>query len=268
MPSIRYNFPYGHPLKRRPTARTGQTGTDRNRNVYGGAFYKETVYYYWWRFLRHSERYRILCETGDNAGDQKLQQVFDDFGDIHSKNFWEWHGEEDGLPTNRFAWLFGVPVLNKVERVVAADMEDNENILYLAIPLDLTINKTMTQVRKVISENHSGKRGKRNTAYYKERAKYVPVHGKYVPLKTALEVYELRKKNPNKGWWWIGNEMAGDLSASKITQEELNSTDPVTRAWVSARKNTLKSLAHRTFKRAIKYIEGAERGRFPINSKG
>ncbi len=265
MARLNYSFPFVYPIKGiRAMPITAQTGEYRQQTRAGGVLREFSVYFYWWAFLKESEPYMTLCENGGKGGNKALREVYKDFGDVRG-GFWKWWNFKEDLPANRGAYLFGAPVLKKVEMVTTTQIEHTDNVLYLAVPLDLPITKTMGQIRQVVRSQHSGQRGVRNTNYYKEHVKYIPSHSKSAPLAKALKAHKLRIANPNRPIWWIGNEIAADNSPSKITQAELNSRDVVVREYVNARKNTLKVDATRTLKRAKAIIDGVEIGKFPNN---
>lgn len=74
-------FPVAHPVfDKRKLNRTGQTGTGRDTTAAGGVWYEQSVYYYWWEFLRLSDRYKTICEGGKG----RLARLYEDFGNVHA----------------------------------------------------------------------------------------------------------------------------------------------------------------------------------------
>ena len=57
--------------------------------------FKNSVYYYWWEFLKRNDAYMKCCL---NKGDGKLNSLYQDFGDVFNADFktW-WNGENRGV---------------------------------------------------------------------------------------------------------------------------------------------------------------------------
>lgn len=55
---------------------------------------QNSVYRWWWEYLRLSKDYWMLCQTSSSANirtqDEKLRRVYRRFGDIHNGSFADW----------------------------------------------------------------------------------------------------------------------------------------------------------------------------------
>src|SRR5579862_8349459 len=60
-----------------------------------------SLYYYWFQFLRRHEGYRKTCEAG---GVGEFSGLYEDFGDVHAVTFQKWWSMDE-----RGAKLFGEP---------------------------------------------------------------------------------------------------------------------------------------------------------------
>ena len=59
------------------------------------AQWEESVYYWWWRFLRASKSYARCCKQGGKRGIGR--RIYEDFGDVFASDFraW-WHEDQRG----------------------------------------------------------------------------------------------------------------------------------------------------------------------------
>src|SRR5262249_16591704 len=71
---------------------------------------KDSVYYWWWEYLRRNPQYRKTCESG---GLGPLADLYKDFGDVRNDNFKAWWKEND-----RGAMLFARPPAEVSVRVL------------------------------------------------------------------------------------------------------------------------------------------------------
>jgi hypothetical protein len=64
--------------------------------------WRNSVYYYWWEYMRRNERYRLVCDLMESAGDSELRRLHSDsitaeeielyghFGNVHVTGFHAW----------------------------------------------------------------------------------------------------------------------------------------------------------------------------------
>jgi hypothetical protein len=166
------------------------------RNTESGIRYLESPYYWWWRALKLSDRYKDVCIKNGNVVDKDMRRLYRDFGNIFAQEFEPWWRANGAL-------LFGEPPSPiSVKQVNLERIEDyretveSEQTLIIAIPLFLTKKQIATAVRKLVAKNHQGKRGRTSIKTRKQltKAKYPLQHYKGIAsISNALEIVEKRK---------------------------------------------------------------------------
>ena len=73
------HFPYQHPT----------FGTDKNPKPVSA--WKDSLYYWWWAYLRKNTDYIRCCESG---GEGSMAEIYKDFGDVRGESFKVWWTEE------------------------------------------------------------------------------------------------------------------------------------------------------------------------------
>ena len=235
-PSFPVRFMGKHPVFGKKKETIAADGTIKATAT--GVPYLKSPYYWWWYALRLSEAYKMVCENGGGTKNKKLAQVYADFGNVFDADFNVWW-------RNNGVRLFSEPTGPKRVRAITADQMDSYKdavasgqTLMLAIPMFLTKREIGSAVRKVVSENHKGAKGKSaiNTRLEDSQALY-PLHH-YKGIETvvrALQVYEKRRE--------------GELL------KNLKKTDAEEIAAVSRFERKGKAI-----------IKGVERGEFPLMS--
>jgi hypothetical protein len=184
-----------HPVFGR-TKQTGK-GSGAIKDTKKGVKYTESPYYYWWRALTLSEPYKALCKSNGEGGNEKLREVYADFGDVFACEFDQWWRKKG-------AALFGEPQgPDRVTRISIAEVDaykasvDAKQALLLIIPLSISRRVIASDVKRLIAKNHSGKRGRSKEAesLAKSGARYKVRHYKsIVGLRWALHVFEKRRE--------------------------------------------------------------------------
>ena len=98
-----------------------------------------SVYYYWWEYLRRHQGYKATCAAG---GIGEFAQLYEDFGDVHSTDFWTWwrtHNRDICRTTYKAGSTCGSPMKQLMTRTVI-----------LAVPLDTRLSLTTAQFRRLI----------------------------------------------------------------------------------------------------------------------
>lgn len=235
---MKRHFAYQHPT----------FGTAKNPKT--ASHWQNSVYYWWFEYLRRNEDYKRTCEKG---GKGKCAKLYEDFGDIHSVDFKTWWTTDE-----RGARLFAEPPTPSI-RVIQGDAivlgtTDNRSLV-LEVPLNLPINHLVKRFREVVSKFHAGKRGQRHNA--KSQARY-QVQGKVDVgfLQRALQVLDERQAQPEKPLWKIANELR------IVAKDELllpTDSTPTARD----KKNNLAATASRDIRKARVMIANAGKGLFP-----
>jgi hypothetical protein len=234
MAFVKRKFAYKHPI-------FGRSKQDKEQE-----YYKDSVYYFWYEFLKRSDEYKKCCKA---KGKGKLGHIFKDFGDVFNNDFKAWW-----FTDNKGATLFAEQVgyefgeITKVE-----DLSVNEQVINIQLPISHS-KRTLTRMfNAFLKIRHPGSRGKRNnlisTAHY-------PVVGKVdkFSLEKALIAYDLHKTGKYK-LWEIGLQR-GITSKHKFKTED----------WIGQRTNEkmiLSNTVNRLIRRAEKLIKSAESGKFP-----
>ena len=214
--------------------------------------YKVSLYYLWWEFLRRHDGYKECCKAG---GKGKFQDLYNDFGDIHSVDFKTWWQTND-----RGANLFAEQVADHSFRILesAEEFVNSDQVLTIQLPLYFPKRYLQHEFKKILDKRHSGRRGirtnKNSTAMY-------PVigHVDTKALHKCLKVYDVWKENPNYTLWQIGQEAKVTRASERITK-----LGPRGDPEIVAKKAILAITAIRLLKKAKKIIAGTVEGKFPV----
>ncbi len=162
------HFPYKHPLfGRGKLARKGDN----------------SVYYYWWAFLRRNPDYVRCCESG---GKGRLSRLYVDFGDVRGDSFKDWW-QEGG----RGVRLFAEPLVERSIEVLEPRMEipPTNETLTVSFPLNLPKRYLQSRLKELLKRHHSGKRGVLKAR--QSKAKYQISGQPNIPaLKKTLQVWD------------------------------------------------------------------------------
>jgi len=210
--------------------------------------FKNSVYYYWWEFLRRNDSYRKCCL---NNGKGKLRDLYANFGNIFNNEFKEWW--QTG---NKGVNLFAEELLPEFGLIEDATLfVPNKNILYLRVPLQLPKRYLSNEFQKILKKHHEGRKGIRTNKA--STAKYpVTGHVDLPALDKCLRVYDYYLANPEKKLWEVGNECKVVMPSGLIkdSKTDLN---------FYAKKMVLANTTKRLLNRAKMIIEGTSRGEFP-----
>ena len=244
-PTVPRHFTVRHPLFRRKESKSG-------------IWWENSVYYLWWEFLRRHDGYKETCENGGNG---KYAELYADFGNVHERPFKEWW-TKDG----RGARLFAEPPLpNSVAALTSEEIEalpedwDAGSLLIVAIPLNLPKRFIQQRLSKLLARHHKRKRGQRT--FKESRARYrIAQQFTVLSLKKMLELYDLRKSQPNLPLWEAGQRF--HLGAA-LTKDERNQGRGRDNYGAVHKKNVSAVAASKKLKAAKSIIEGVGGGVFP-----
>jgi hypothetical protein len=242
MPStIQRHFTFKHPLFK------------RQRSV-SGEWWENSVYYFWWEFLRRHKGYKKTCENGGNG---KYAKLYADFGNVHGVTFKDWWTKDD-----RGARLFSEPPLpNSVMVVNPTDIDalsegwKSGSLLVVAIPIALRKRSITRKFNSLLRKHHPRRRGQRT--FRDSRALY-PIAAQFNrhSLKKILDAYDLRQSQPDLTLWEIAQKLA---LGTKLTTKD-------TPAEMTHKKSVLSTAASKKLALADRIIEGVGRGVFPAFS--
>jgi hypothetical protein len=231
------HFPYQHPT----------FGTDKNPKP--ASAWKQSMYYWWWEYLRRHDGYKRTCQQ---EGRGRYAKLYKDFGDVHATDFKAWWKEnaED---------LFAEPVKEKLFSLVEGQIDPNDltnpNLLFLQVPLNLPIRTLTQKFAAMMKKHHQGKQGIR---YARDSHAKYPVIGQpnMHALAQTLKVYDYRVANPDLKLW----EVAMVLDQFKSFKP---STNPGKKREGDDEKNLMTATVSRYLKKAKAMIENVGVGRFP-----
>jgi hypothetical protein len=231
------HFPYKHPT----------FGTDKNPKPKSA--WENSVYYWWFEYLKRNEDYLECCENG---GKGKLANLYKDFGDIRNITFKKWWMEDQ-----RGAKLFANPspedtvrTLNEGERALS-----KSEALTISFPINLPKNLLEKRFKQILDIEHKGKRGVQLAK--NSRAKYrFSGQPNIEGLRVALQVYDFKKANPNMRLFDIGNALPRFQLHQKFVDGE-------TYREREDKKNILSATVGRYLKRVADRIKNVANGQFP-----
>lgn len=218
----------------------------------GAKAWQNSVYYFWWEFLRRHEGYRATCRAG---GKGRYGDLYRDFGDVTQPDFWGWW--------TTHANLFAEPPPPHVQIVVLNDAyESKPDSVIVEIPLNQRLSLSVRQLKRMIGDQIQAPARSRSVS----RAPY-PVHTKPVlsNLYLTLRVWDLKQSHPKWPNYLIKDVADGHLSeaeAERLTDEK----DRRKRLLMagSSDERIQKTLAvSRLLRIAQQYIDNVALGEFP-----
>lgn len=238
---MRKHFIYKHPIK------------TQNKKL-KGVFYKESVYYFWFEFLKRNEEYKAYCETKE--GTEEIAKLYTDFGDLNDYEFMEWFAE---IGADLFCERQD---LERVEEITSSEMlnTESEYVLNLQIPLNKRtkwlqqqIEKKLKAARKKFDKRKKDERRKdanKSTAKYSLCTKRASVK----ELERYLVVYDYVQENPKAKSAEIAYVLNIRLTKKGGKKNRLeNST-----TWEAQRQ-----MIYRMKKTAKQIVANTARGEFP-----
>lgn len=235
------HFPYQHPT----FGRANNPKTPRN--------WEDTVYYWWWEYLRRNEDYIETCVLN---GTGLCAETYRDFGDVRNKTFKEWWSEND-----RGATLFANhPTTDTIRLIEKHEVKSlDPDLILLSLPLDLPMKHLVNRFRKLVGDIHKGSKGKQyakasNATYQFEGQPNIKA------LKFGLYIYDLAKANPDKTKWEVAMMIPDLQPENRIIEGERGRS-------VVDKKNRLSSTISRYIKRVQDSINLAGQGQFPKPKK-
>ena len=235
---------------------------------------QNSVYRWWWEYLRLSKDYWLVCQTSSRANirtqDEKLQKVYRGFGDIYNCTFDDWwldRGYRIFSEQKKFPKVAVVPSRpSERERQMPAD-----ETIWVEIPLKLSKRTIQKQLGKLLDEYES-KRLSRRLKLSSADFKVNPVQFGTHQLQKVHEVYALHRELIDKPKWLrqhqpdmvtaetradlfrIGKLLHLSLSNEKLTGEPKE---------VRARQNRMRVAVSRFLKNSKLLIANVEQGTFP-----
>lgn len=216
--------------------------------------YMWSVYYYWWAFLRLSERYKDCCEM---SGQGELADLYTFFGDVRGDDFMRWwigggHFRESKLRKisgrRLFSQGFGYPIREINDPML--DKEHETDRIVLSIPVGSDIKKMTAefqQLMRPIVEEHIRVHGeKKSEALFEVTSKNPSLKS----LHKSLTAWEAKQKFPNLKQYELAEKL-GITAAFAGDEGDVN------------HKIAVSTELKRRLDKAKLLIRNVERGRFP-----
>jgi len=185
-------FPHKHPLfKKKETKR--------------GVHYENSIYYYWFEFLKLNEKYIAACKNKGIG----MKKIYEDFGDIRNKTFKQWWNEKY-KGTTRGVYLFASTnpfnQLIKISSQNQYNQINQSNYTVIAVPNLIDKKYAIEQVRKLTQNNKKFN--------YEAKYKFESKTFKIETLKKNLKYLKSKKLfNVN----WKAAAVADDKSIEKVS---------------------------------------------------
>lgn len=180
-------------------------------------------------------------------------ELYEDFGDVHAVDFKTWWTTGD-----RGARLFAEPaVTSSVIPLLPSDISaiqdswESGSQLVIAIPLTFSKRAILSHVKTILQKRH--KRGRGQRVMKDSKAEY-PVSAQFrvSSLKTDLEAYDLRLREPDLKLWQIAQRLR---FSAKLSENDIN---------VAEKKAAMSVAAFRKLAHAKRVIDAVAKGRFPV----
>ena len=170
-------FPHKHPLfKKKETKR--------------GVYYENSIYYYWFEFLKLNEKYIVACK---NKG-RGMKNIYENFGDIRNKILKQWWNEKY-KGTTRGVYLFAsTNPFNQLIKIKSQNQYNQINqsdYTVIAVPNSIDKKFAIEQVRRLTKNNKKFN--------YQAQYKFKDKTFKIETLKKNLK-YLKSKKQFNVNW--------------------------------------------------------------------
>lgn len=235
---------------------------------------QNSVYRWWWEYLRISKDYWMLCQTSKPGSiqtqDQQIRRVYSRFGDVFSSSFDDWwldKGYRIFSEQEKFPKVSMVPS-RPIERRRQAPADDK---IWVEIPLKLSKRTIQKQLGKLLDEYESSRLRRRlelTTAEFKVNPVQFGTH----QMQKVHEVHALHRELIEKPKWlrqhqpdMVAAETRADLfRIGKLlrlspSNESLSGEPEIVRA----RLNRMRVAVSRLLKRSELLIANVEVGTFP-----
>ncbi len=212
---------------------------------------EQTVYYWWYEFLKRNEDYRRCCERG---GKGQLAKLYADFGNVHTLSFSHWWQEE-----KRGERLFAEPVspieLRELKDATEWDTEwTSDSVMVVAVPLGEPKRRIKRWFHRLLNDRHTGAPGR---PVKRASGSLYPVYGKFsvMSLQQMLLVYDFVKDNPTMTQSNVGKQ----LNLIKKAMPKVGDSIPL----LAKKRNRMSATVSRYLRRANAMITNVGKGKFP-----
>ena len=160
----------------------------------GAATWQNSIYYWWWEYLRRSKDYELCCKEN---GKGKLAKLYNDFGDVfayETKDFWAWWSAKVNEVETRGEYLFAEDFARKLESGEGMDFDKSDDTLIIKVPLEVRTQHLVKNFRQLLNEHAQQVK----QARLKSRARYkVWAKVSNNTLYKTLRVYDYVQQHKN-----------------------------------------------------------------------
>lgn len=232
--------------------------------------WRNSVYYFWWEYMRRNERYRLIHDVMNSAWDSELRKEHSDsitaqeielyglFGNVFDPDFHAWW--------RTHYQLFSDEVAVHV-RVLEGGTADGKELC--SFPYDTVDKLTIGDVVRK-AQGFFGDQNCVVVQHSRSRAKFRTVQRYVLPnLKTYLDVWDLRKSEPDLALEEIADRLNLRYSDPEFVAEyEKIKADKGFHADLSKIVRRRKRLVvQRDLRIAQQYIDNVMLGQFPWRTK-
>ena len=146
----------------------------------------ESIYYWWFEYLKRNEDYKKVCEGKKVKGMAKL---YKDFGNIFDYEFWDWWNKKG-------QYLFGISSIHHLDSFTSIDdvlehkkQIENGEVMLVALPTNLTRSTLHRRLTKLVSEMELNDSAEQRATYHPNSTK-VDVES----LQDCLLAYDLKQQ--------------------------------------------------------------------------
>jgi hypothetical protein len=211
---------------------------------------KQSVYYWWFEFLRRNDQYKRCCESG---GKGRLATLYKDFGNVHAGSFRRWWDTDQ-----RGERLFAEPPAPiRLQELRDADEWDEEwtrtGVMVVVVPLTEPKRRIKRWFGRVLDMRHTGRPGYPT----KEPAALYQVHQKFsvLALEQMLMVWDYKQDHPDLTMAEIGR----NLKLVPTAMPKVGDSLPL----LVKKRNRLTATVSRYLKKAEAMIHNTAQGKFP-----
>ncbi len=225
----------------------------------GLAYQQRSPYYWWWEFLRRNEEYKACCAAG---GAGELSKLYADFGVVLNDSFKDWWA------THGF-YLFAEKTKPQFLEELKSPVEwkpewTQENVMVLAVPLDIPKRHLQSFFTKLLKERHGGKRGRKALSDKNASTARYPLHRNVSihTLRIQLAVYDavMAKKRGE-----VKRTLAQIGADLQLVKSAMPSSKDL-RHEAEMKRSVMAASVSRHFKDAQRIVANTVLGQFPNSS--
>lgn len=232
--------------------------------------WRNSVYFYWWEYMRRNARYRLLCDLFESAPDSELRasfsegvtaaeiELFSHFGNVFASDFLTWWSAHFQLFSDDFVLLVTVR---------QGDGDESDDVAtYLGEQMDrVTVGDIVRRTQGFFGDRNSIViRHRISRAKYRTMMRYVLPN-----LQTHLDVWDMAQAQPDMAHDQIADALNLPISES-VNGETIDELRDLSLPYADLQKSLRrrKQLAvQRHLRIADQYIQNVMQGKFPYRAK-